>query len=68
MKKSIRVAQVGTECVACGCCVPVCPKDAIRIRSGVAACIDQEKCVGCGKCARTCPAAVITILDRRAEL
>jgi len=65
MNTPIRIAQVGSECVACGCCVPTCPKKAIHIESGVRARIDENKCVGCGKCAKTCPAAVITIVQRR---
>ena len=31
MKKSRKIAQVGEECVACGCCVGVCPMQAIRV-------------------------------------
>ena len=65
MKQSPKVAVIGKECVACGCCVAVCPRSALRIDSGVTACLDDKLCVGCGKCARTCPAAVITITERR---
>ena len=50
-------------CVACGCCVKVCPLGAIEIVRGVAARVDREKCVGCGKCARECPASVIEIRE-----
>lgn len=50
-------------CVACGCCVKVCPMRAIEILRGVMARVDQEKCVGCGTCARECPASVITIQE-----
>ena len=49
------------ECVACGCCVKVCPKNAIRIPKGVFATVDHDLCVGCGKCAKECPASVITM-------
>ena len=52
-----------TECVACGCCVKVCPKDAIQIEKGIFADVDLAKCVGCGKCARECPASVIGIRE-----
>ena len=59
-----RKATVDTAaCVACGCCVKVCPKGAIAIYRGIRAEIDQEKCVGCGKCAKECPASVITIRE-----
>lgn len=66
MITSRKMARIGKECVACGCCVRVCPKEAIQIAWGISACVDQEKCVGCGKCARVCPAAVINIVERGA--
>ncbi|MGI5856088.1 MAG: 4Fe-4S binding protein [Candidatus Merdivicinus sp.] len=65
MQLSPRVARIGTECVACGCCATICPRDAIRIRSGVIAELNETLCVGCGRCAKECPAAVITIVERR---
>ena len=43
MTKTPRVSQIGKECVACGTCVPVCPKEAIQIRWGVSAHVDEEK-------------------------
>lgn len=52
------------SCVACGCCVKVCPFQLIQIRYGSYAQIDRERCVGCGKCAIECPATVITMIDR----
>ena len=52
-------------CVACGCCVKVCPLQAIRIVRGVTAQVDPEACVGCGKCAKECPASVIEIREVR---
>ena len=58
---SRKMDSIGKECVACGCCVRVCPKEAIQI-----AWVDQEKCVGCGKCAKVCLAAVIDIVERGA--
>lgn len=65
MNKATKIARVGRECVACGCCVTTCPKEAISINSGVIALIDSNTCIGCGKCSIICPAAVITIMDRR---
>ena len=58
MKKT---ASITKNCVACGCCVAVCPKSALRINKGVRAEVDKEKCIGCGKCAKVCPAGVIVI-------
>lgn len=66
MAKSKRLAQVGSRCVACGCCEGVCPKGAIQVWRGTVARVDEEKCVGCGKCEKVCPAAVITLVNREA--
>lgn len=49
------------DCVACGCCMKICPRNAISIPKGICAEIDSELCVGCGKCAKECPASVITL-------
>lgn len=51
------------DCVACGCCVKVCPMDAIEVYRGLYARVDEDKCVGCGKCAKECPASVIEIKE-----
>ena len=68
MKRSPKVAGIGKECVSCGCCAAVCPRDALYIASGVTARLDEDKCVGCGKCTKVCPADVISIIERRAAL
>ncbi len=49
------------ECVACGCCIKVCPRGAISIPKGIYAEIDKSLCIGCGKCAKECPASIITM-------
>ena len=51
------------DCVACGCCVKVCPMGAIQIMKGIMAQVNIEKCVGCGKCAKECPASVIEMRE-----
>ncbi len=51
------------DCVACGCCIKVCPLSAIQIVKGITARVDFSKCVGCGKCAKECPASVIMIQE-----
>ncbi len=63
VKRKKRAKVVQRDCVACGCCVKVCPMSAIRIVKGVFAEVDSIKCVGCGKCAKECPASVITITE-----
>ena len=52
-----------SACVACGCCVKVCPLGAIAVVKGIAAQVDEGRCVGCGKCARECPATIIEIRE-----
>ncbi len=62
--KAKRRAFIHTDvCVACGCCVKVCPLTAIQIWNGIWAKADGTKCVGCGKCAKECPASVIEIRE-----
>lgn len=51
------------DCVACGCCVKVCPLGAIQVFRGIAARVDGAKCVGCGRCVRECPASVIELRE-----
>lgn len=66
MKQKRKAFVAQSDCVACGCCVKVCPLGAIQIFKGVAAQVNPEKCVGCGKCARECPASVIEIREVQA--
>ncbi|WP_066548164.1 4Fe-4S binding protein [Clostridium sp. AT4] len=43
-----RKASVDSRlCVACGCCVKVCPLGAIYVAGGMWAQVNLEKCVGC---------------------
>ena len=63
VKRRRRAVVESSHCVACGCCVKVCPLSAIGIYRGVTARGDEKKCVGCGKCARECPASVIVIRE-----
>lgn len=59
-----KMARVGKECVACGCCEKECPLGAIAVKKGVLAEVDKSRCVGCGKCAKICPASVIEMVER----
>lgn len=66
IKKRRKAVVDQKACVACGCCVKVCPVGAIEIWKGIAAQVNQDKCVGCGKCAKECPASVIEIQEVQA--
>ena len=63
IRKKRRAFVEQKDCVACGCCVKVCPLSAIRIQRGLYAQVDEARCVGCGKCAKECPATVIDIRE-----
>ena len=62
-KKRLRAVVERAACVACGCCVKVCPLQAIAVVRGIKAQVDESRCVGCGRCARECPASVIAIRE-----
>ena len=65
-KKKRKASVNVSDCVACGCCVKVCPLGALTVYKGSFAQVDTEKCVGCGKCARECPTGVIEIQEAEA--
>ena len=62
-RKKRRAVVDESACVACGCCVKVCPLSAIQIWRGIRAMVNAERCVGCGRCAKECPASVIGIQE-----
>lgn len=52
IRKKRRAYVEQRDCVACGCCVKVCPLNAIQVYRGLYAQVDEDKCVGCGRCAK----------------
>jgi Fe-S-cluster-containing hydrogenase component 2 len=42
------------KCDFCGCCVGVCPEDAIELKEAHIRII-EEKCTNCSKCVWACP-------------
>ena len=65
--KAKRVAKITEQCVACGCCVKVCPLGALQVVHGIKAIVSEDICVGCGKCEMECPASVISLVERGEE-
>ena len=63
VRKKRKAVVHQSACVACGCCVKVCPMQAIEIVRGIMAQVASDRCVGCGKCAKECPASVITVQE-----
>ncbi|MEG0592035.1 MAG: 4Fe-4S binding protein [Coprobacillus sp.] len=58
------IAIVKKGCVACGTCMKVCPRNAIKVEDGIKAVIDKSLCVGCGLCVKACPAGIIEKVER----
>lgn len=58
------IAVVGKRCVACGACMKVCPKRAIKVENGIKAVVDESLCIGCGLCTKMCPAGIIDKVER----
>ncbi|MGI5070480.1 4Fe-4S dicluster domain-containing protein [Treponema pectinovorum] len=52
------------DCVACGACTKVCPKQVIKVIKGVFARVQENSCLGCGKCSKVCPASAIELKVR----
>jgi len=59
LRKKLKAHVAQADCVACGSCVKVCPKGAVKVYKGLYAQVDEAICVGCGRCAAECPAAII---------
>ena len=57
LSKNLARVDAGT-CVACGCCLKVCPRQALSVFKGSYAVVNQDACVGCGLCAKECPASL----------
>lgn len=45
-------------CDFCGCCVGVCPEDAIELQEAHISII-EERCTNCAKCVWVCPFEVL---------
>ena len=61
LKRKARVLK--DECVACGQCKKVCPRNEISIKRGMYSQVNEELCVGCKRCILVCPADVIKLIE-----
>ena len=56
-----KAARVDVEkCTGCGCCIEVCPVEAIKMDNGTAV-IDKDACIECGQCVDECPNDAIIV-------
>lgn len=59
-----QVGYLASECIGCGRCVSVCPRNALQSTGGA---IDRvvARCTGCGACADVCPAGAMVLYGHR---
>jgi len=50
-----------SECVDCGACISICPREAFSFDKEFRLHLDEEKCVLCGRCVEACPHRALTI-------
>ena len=56
------VADISSECSACGECVEACQFEAISMDGdGQEAVVNRDKCMGCGVCEDLCPSQAIVL-------
>jgi anaerobic sulfite reductase subunit C len=48
------IELISSDCDLCGCCVGVCPEDAIEL-TAVKLSIIPSRCTNCAKCVWSCP-------------
>jgi len=57
---TVRVLEHGisvneSECVDCGACISVCPREVFSFDNDWKLSVAEEKCILCGRCIDTCP-------------
>ena len=50
-----------SECVDCGACISICPREAFTFDSDYKLQLDEEKCILCGRCVEACPHRALTL-------
>lgn len=58
MNKIIFIEIIEDKCDLCGCCVGVCPHDALELSEFKLSLI-EESCTNCAKCVWSCPVEAI---------
>jgi len=62
----VRILEYGisfneTECVDCGACISVCPREVFSFDPDWKLTVDEKRCVLCGKCVDACPSKALTL-------
>ena len=50
-----------SECVDCGACISICPREVFSFDTDWKLVMAEEKCVLCGKCIPVCPHRALTL-------
>jgi L-aspartate semialdehyde sulfurtransferase ferredoxin len=50
-----------SECVDCGACVSICPREVFSLDREWKLRLDEEKCILCGKCVEACPHRALSL-------
>jgi ferredoxin len=50
-----------SECVDCGLCISICPREVFSFDAGWKLRLDEEKCILCGKCINACPHRALSL-------
>ncbi|WP_292367969.1 4Fe-4S binding protein [Methanoregula sp. UBA64] len=50
-----------SECVDCGACISVCPREVFSFDADYRLVVAEDKCVLCGKCIPACPHKALTL-------
>lgn len=63
---NVRILEHGisineSECVDCGACISICPREVFSMDSDWKLQLAEEKCVLCGKCIEACPHRALSL-------
>ena len=49
------------ECVDCGACISVCPREVFTFDEDYKLSVDEKKCILCGRCIESCPHRALSL-------
>ncbi len=63
---NVRILEHGimfneSECVDCGACISICPRDVFAFDTFFRLTVTEERCILCGKCVDACPHDALTM-------
>jgi ferredoxin len=63
---TVRILEHGislneSECVDCGACISVCPREVFSFDRDFRLHLEEERCILCGKCVEACPHSALTL-------